>query len=59
MKKWEDACMNQNRVKRNELLGEQIIKNLKTRNMEGFYAATKEEALKKALALIPEGSTVS
>ncbi len=51
--------MDQNRVKRNALLAEQIIKNLRTRNMEGFYARTKEEALKTALALIPEGSAVS
>ena len=58
-KELEDACMDQNRIKRNALLGEQLIKNLKTRNMEGFYAETKEEALKKALELIPEGSTVT
>ncbi len=51
--------MNENRVKRNRLLGEQIIKNLASRNMEGFYAETKEEALKKALELIPEGASVA
>lgn len=51
--------MNENRVKRNKLLGERIIKGLESRNMEGFYAETKEEALQKALELIPEGSTVA
>ena len=45
--------------KRNDLLAEKVIKSLKTRNMEGHYARTKEEALKKALELIPEGSSVS
>ena len=46
--------MDKNKTKRNALLGKQIIKSLEARNMEGFYAATKEEALKKALELIPE-----
>lgn len=45
--------------KRNELWAQTIIKGLESRNMTGYYAATKEEALKKALELIPEGSTVS
>ena len=45
--------------KRNELLAETIIKGLESRNMTGYYAATKEEALKKALELIPEGSSVT
>ena len=51
--------MNENRVKRNKLLGAQIIKNLNARNMEGYYAETKEEALEKALEWIPEGSSVA
>ena len=51
--------MNENIVKRNELLAQTVIKGLQSRNMEGFYAASKEEALKIALALIPEGSTVT
>ncbi|WP_304966833.1 hypothetical protein [Paramuribaculum intestinale] len=38
--------MNENRVKRNRLLGERMVKNLESRNMEGFYAETKEELLK-------------
>ncbi len=44
---------------RNELLAQKVIKGLESRNMKGYYAATKEEALKAALSLIPEGSTVT
>lgn len=51
--------MNENTVKRNELLAQKVIKGLESRNMTGYYAATKEDALKKALELIPEGSSVS
>lgn len=51
--------MDKNKTKRNALLGKQIIKSLEARNMEGFYAGTKEEALKKALELIPEGASVA
>ncbi len=51
--------MDANRVKRNELLAATVIKGLESRNMEGYYAATKEEALQKALELIPEGSSIS
>ncbi|MCR5669609.1 MAG: lactate utilization protein [Butyrivibrio sp.] len=50
--------MNENITKRNELLAEKVIKGLESRNMTGYYAATKEEALKKALELIPEGSSI-
>ena len=51
--------MNENRAKRNRLLGERIIKGLVSRNMEGYYAETKEAALAKALEWIPEGSSIS
>ncbi len=51
--------MNENIVKRNELLAAKVIKGLESRNMSGYYAASKEEALKKALELIPEGSTIT
>ena len=51
--------MNENIVKRNELLAQKVIKGLESRNMKGYYATNKEEALKKALELIPEGSSVS
>jgi len=46
-------------TKRNGLLAEKIIKGLKSRNMEGFYAETREQALEIALSLIPEGSSVT
>lgn len=51
--------MNENRRKRNRLLGERIIKSLASRNMEGYYVETKEDALRKALELIPKGGSVS
>ena len=51
--------MNENIRKRNELLAQKVIQGLKSRNMTGYYAATKEEALAQALALIPEGSSVT
>ena len=51
--------MNPNIIKRNELLAQKIIKGLESRNMAGYYAASGEEALKKALSLIPEYSTVT
>jgi len=51
--------MNENVFKRNELLAAKVIKGLESRNMTGYYAATKDEALKKALELIPEGSSVT
>lgn len=51
--------MNENIVKRNELLARTVIKGLESRNMTGYYAATKEEALRQALELIPEGSSIA
>jgi len=45
--------------KRNNLLSEKVIKALTLRNMEGYFVNTKEEALDKALELIPEGSSIS
>ncbi len=51
--------MNENIYKRNELLAKKVIKGLESRNMTGYYAADKDEALKKALELIPEGSSVT
>ena len=35
-----------------------IIKNLNKRNMQGYYCATKEEALQKALQLMPAKSSI-
>ena len=51
--------MNGNIFKRNELLAQKVIKGLNSRNMDGYYAATREEALAIALSLIPEGSSVT
>ena len=51
--------MNPNIIKRNELLAQKVIKGLESRNMTGSYAASREEALKTALSLIPEGSSVT
>ncbi len=51
--------MDQNITKRNEKLAKEIIKSLESRNMSGYWAASREEALEQALALIPEGSTVT
>ena len=46
-------------IKRNELLAQKVIKGLESRNMSGYYAESREAALKQALALIPEGSSVT
>ncbi len=51
--------MNENLFKRNSLLAQKVIKGLESRNMTGYYAESKEEALKKALELIPEGASVT
>ena len=51
--------MNENIIKRNDLLAQTVIKGLESRNMSGYYAKTKEEALSLALSLIPEGSTAT
>ena len=37
------------RKMRNEALGKRVVKALESRNMEAYYAKTKEEAVKKAL----------
>lgn len=51
--------MDTNIMKRNECLAKTVIKGLESRNMSGYYAASKEEALKQALELIPEESTIA
>jgi len=50
--------MNENVVKRNTLLAQKVIRGLESRNMNGYWAETKEDALAQALSLIPEGATV-
>lgn len=47
-----------NQLNRNKILADKVIKGLESRNMSGYYAETKEEALAKALELIPEGSSI-
>ena len=44
---------------RNNLLAEKVIHGLRSRNMDGVYCETREEALAAALARIPEGSSVT
>ena len=38
--------------------GNILVKNLQKRHHEAYYCETKEEALEKALELIPEGSSI-
>ena len=51
--------MDPNTFKRNELLAKKVIKGLGSRNMTGYYAADRAEALKLALSLIPAGAKVT
>ena len=51
--------MNDNITKRNELLAQKVIRGLQSRNMTGYYAATREEAKAIALSLIPENSSIA
>lgn len=41
-----------------EKRGKLLVKHLQQRHFDAYYCATKEEALAKALELIPEGSSV-
>ena len=41
-----------------EKRGKLLVKNLQSRHFEAYYCSNKEEALEKALALIPSGATV-
>ena len=51
--------MNENIVKRNGKLSQKVIKGLESRGMSGYYANDRDEALKIALGLIEEGSTIT
>lgn len=44
---------------RNRNLAPQLVRALESRNMEAQFVETKEDALKAALSIIEEGSTVS
>jgi L-lactate utilization protein LutB len=41
-----------------EKRGNILVKNLQNRHFEAYYCANREDALKKALELIPEGASV-
>ncbi len=43
----------------NTLLAEKVIKELKNRNIQGYYCETKKEALETVLEMIPGNSVVS
>lgn len=43
----------------NKLIAKKVISALENRNMAGYYAATKAEAVEIALGLMEKGSTVS
>ncbi len=43
---------------RNTKLADKVISGLAKKNMHGYFAASKEDALRIALELIPEGSSI-
>lgn len=45
--------------KYNALLAQKVIKEFNSRNIQGFYCETKDDALKKALEIVPKDSVVS
>lgn len=45
--------------KRNAVLAERIIKNLKSRNFDAYYCPTKQQAIQQVIDLIPPNSTIS
>ncbi len=49
---------NENVIKANEIVGNDIVKALKRRGFEAEYVSTSEEALKRVLELVPENATV-
>ena len=51
--------MNENIIKRNELLAAKVMKGLESRNMTAYYAKDKAEAKNIALSLIKEGASVT
>ncbi len=42
-----------------ELTAQAVIRNLNRRNMEGYYCENSEQAVKKALELMPAGSSIA
>ncbi|MBQ0027279.1 MAG: lactate utilization protein [Lachnospiraceae bacterium] len=51
--------MNDFATNRNKQLAQTVIKGLESRNMTGYYAENRDEALQLALSLIPENSKVT
>lgn len=45
--------------KRNALLAEKLVGNLKQRHYDAFYCPTAQEAVEKITGMIPEGSSVT
>jgi L-lactate utilization protein LutB len=45
--------------KRYDLLAQKVIQNLKSRHFEAYYCETTEDAVEKALSLIPAGDSVT
>lgn len=45
--------------KRNALLAEKLVSNLKQRHYEAFFCPTAQEAVEKITGMIPEGSSVT
>lgn len=50
--------MEQAKQKYYDKRGQILVKNLKSRHFDAYYCPTKEEALAKALELIPKGATI-
>lgn len=50
--------MNEFQKKYYEKRGQTLVKNLRKRHFDAYYCETSEEALEKALSLIPEGARV-
>lgn len=50
--------MNEFQKKYYEKRGQTLVKNLRKRHFDAYYCETREDALEKALSLIPEGERV-
>ncbi len=48
----------ENILKMNRIKAQTVIRGINSRNMHGYFAETGEDALKLALELIPEGSSI-
>ena len=57
-RKMEESSMTEFTQKYYDKRAQVLIKNLQNRHFEAYYCKTKEEALEKAISLIPAGSTV-